>query len=739
MTVDRTDSEHLPPDAAMASADPGRSGLVPAWLINLAELGWRVLVIAALVLVLWFIVTTLSTVSASIAVAVVVAALFAPSVLRLRAGGRSRDAAAGIVWATAILSIGAVLVLLTLAFLPYLADVARLVQEGATEVASQLSAADMPASVTNMVDQVVNELEAQGDSIVSSIVSSAATIVTVLLLATFLLFFFLRDGDKAWVWTFQAIGEQKRERITAAGDDALARVGGYLRGTIVLSGLIAITNYAFMWLLGVPLALPLAILSFLAGFIPYFGGIVVTAIILLVTWAALGPWPVVVMVVLIGIRNLILGYGVRPLVYGRTVNIHPALVLVALPAGFELAGVIGLFAAVPVTAVILAVASATVAIVDPDPRPELPGLVPAWLDRVAQWGWRILIVVALIAILAEVLLVMPLLVIPVTVGVILAATASPLVQWLVRRGYSLGRAAAIAIGGGTLVVLAVLALAFVSLVDQVPEIRDATTSGADSASDAAGGSLDLGADAVQTLGDAGGQAIIALGQSVATVAIVLLLSTLLAFYFLRDGGRAWMRTLDHVRPDAASELGAAGKRAFDVLGGYMIGTAAISFVGAASQFVIMVLLGLPLALPIFVLSFILCFIPYIGGFISTGAAFLIAIAAGSPMDVLVMGIWTVVFNIVQGNVVSPIVYGRTVHIHPAIVLVGIPAAAGVAGILGMFIVVPAMGVVAATWRTVLGVMGSGDEPVATSRSTEPASDASNVGRGAPPATADIGA
>ena len=111
----------------------------------------------------------------------------------------------------------------------------------------------------------------------------------------------------------------------------------------------------------------------------------------------------------------------------------------------------------------------------------------------------------------------------------------------------------------------------------------------------------------------------------------------------------------------------------------MIGTAAISFVGAASQWVIMVVLGLPLALPIFVLSFFLSFIPYIGGFISTGLAFLIAIAFGNPVDVLVMGIWTIVFNLVTGNIVAPLVYGRTVHIHPAIVLVAIPAGAAIAG------------------------------------------------------------
>ena len=144
----------------------------------------------------------------------------------------------------------------------------------------------------------------------------------------------------------------------------------------------------------------------------------------------------------------------------------------------------------------------------------------------------------------------------------------------------------------------------------------------------------------------------------------------------------------------------------------MFGTAVISFVGAASQLLIMVVLGIPLALPVFVLSFFLCFIPYIGGFISTGIAFLLTVAFGSPADILIMGIWTIVFNLVTGNIVAPLVYGRTVHIHPAIVLVAIPAGAAVAGMLGMFIVVPVLGVVAATWRTVLTVMSLRRQPPA---------------------------
>jgi predicted PurR-regulated permease PerM len=55
-------------------------------------------------------------------------------------------------------------------------------------------------------------------------------------------------------------------------------------------------------------------------------------------------------------------------------------------------------------------------------------------------------------------------------------------------------------------------------------------------------------------------------------------------------------------------------------------------------------------------------------------------------------------------------YQRTVHIHPAVVLVAIPAAGAIAGVIGMFLVVPAIGVVAATWRTVIAVMNADGDP-----------------------------
>ncbi len=722
------------PAATAAGAPP--PAMIPDWLVNVAALGWRILAIAGLLVILFWLGTVLWTITASIAVAVVIAAAFAPFALRLRARGRSRTAAAGIVWLVALAVVGGLLVLVALVLLPYGADLVARIGSGVAEMQARLAEAGTSSAVSAAIEAAVQTVRDALGATVVGIVSSAAGVVTVAILAAFLVFFFLQDGDKAWVWIFQAVSDQKRERITAAGDDALTRVGGYLRGTTVLSGIIALTDLVFMLILGVPLAVPLSVLVFLFGYIPYFGGIVTTAVILLVTYGALGTGPVVAMVALILVRNAILGYGIRPMIYGRALSIHPAVVLIVLPAGFQLAGVVGLFAAVPVTAVVLAVASAVVTIIDPGPRPELPALVPPWLDRLAQWSWRLLVGIGLLALLVVMVGTVPFVMIPLILGTILAATLSPLVQRLVRRGWSPTRASIVATGGSFLAITVIIVLTLVSVVTQASDLAGTAASGAGSVSSAGSDALGLLVEAVRQGGFELVQAAQAVASALGAVAINAVLSVMLAYYFLRDGGRLWQLVLARIRPGAAEPLDAAGREAFAVLSGYMFGTGAVSLVGATSQLFIMWVLGLPLLLPVFVLSFLLCFIPYIGGFISTGLALLIAIAVGSPTDVAVMAVFTLVFNIVQGNIVAPLVYGRTVRLHPAVVLVACPAGAAVAGLAGMFLVVPFAGIIAATWRTALRVAGMPKEAGDPSAQVEsPAGIAAPVTRAPAPAEA----
>ena len=382
------------------------------------------------------------------------------------------------------------------------------------------------------------------------------------------------------------------------------------------------------------------------------------------------------------------------------------MVLIALPAGAAVAGVVGLFVAIPVVAFVTAVWGSVVAILEPEENSVANiGIVPGWLDRVAQWSWRLLIGAALLAFAIWLAVMLPLVVMPVVLAVVLAATFAPMVGGLLRRGWGRGRAALTVTAGAFLIITAIMVLTSVVLVEQLQPIVAQAAAGATKIDTATNGAL---SSLSSTTNEATGS-VVAVARSfssgIAALTIVLVLATLLTFYFLRDGGVAWADWLQRLASWRRTEVDAAGRRAAGVLGGYMIGTGAISLFAAATQWFIMVLLGLPLALPLAVLAFFLGFIPYIGSIVATGLAFLVTIAVGSTQDIAIMAVFTIVFNIVQGNVVAPLVYGKAVNLHPAIVLMAIPAGAALAGIVGMFLAVPFIGVIAATWRTVLRLFG----------------------------------
>jgi predicted PurR-regulated permease PerM len=200
--------------------------------------------------------------------------------------------------------------------------------------------------------------------------------------------------------------------------------------------------------------------------------------------------------------------------------------------------------------------------------------------------------------------------------------------------------------------------------------------------------------------------------------IAVALACVLTFFLLRDGARGWHEASSRLAGWRRQRLDEAGSKAVNTLGGYMIATGVLSAFGGITQFIVMFVLGIPLALPLGVLSFFGGFIPYIGSFITTGLAFLVTLQLGSTQDVIVMAIFTVVFNLVQGSVLGPLVYGKAVSIHPAVVLIAIPVGAALAGIIGMFLVIPVLGIIATTWRSVLAAFGD-----ATTAQVEPAAPA----------------
>jgi predicted PurR-regulated permease PerM len=311
---------------------------------------------------------------------------------------------------------------------------------------------------------------------------------------------------------------------------------------------------------------------------------------------------------------------------------------------------------------------------------------------------------------------------PLILALIIASSVAGVAQALRRRGWGAGRAALAATGGTFLVILALIALALAQVVGPAVDAIHAAIENAGSLEDDAAGAVSWAGSAAQGLGGDLVDAIRTVAEAIGAIGIVLLLSALLSFYFLRDGSRGWALVIQRATSWRRDALDQSGREAVRILGSYMLGTAAISGVGAVSQALIMILFGFPFVIPIAILSFILAFIPYIGGFISTGLAFLIAIGFGTPIEIAIMFVWTIVFNIIQGNVVTPLVYKRAVNLHPAIVLLAIPAGGAVAGISGMFLAVPFLAVISSTWRTFLYVMGeepTGPPPVIEAPADEP--------------------
>ncbi|HEY5248497.1 MAG TPA: AI-2E family transporter, partial [Dermatophilaceae bacterium] len=366
----------------------------------------------------------------------------------------------------------------------------------------------------------------------------------------------------------------------------------------------------------------------------------------------------------------------------------------------------GLVLAVPVVIILEEIAPDLIVSLNGDPEAASgSGVVPRWLDRIAQWSWRLLVLSAAAALALAFVTAVPLLLVPFIFASVAAATLAPGLAALRRRGLAPTTASLALTVGGFGIILAILGVTIAALASQGQQIAADSSGGASKIDDLLNSGQSI-ASIVSAVGPQVVQAISLVLAAIAGLTISIALGAILTFYLLRDGPNGFEVMTKPLARWRHDELKGAGTRATGVLGGYMIGTGAISAVGAGSQFLIMALLGIPLAWPLAVLSFFGGFIPYIGSLLTTGLAFLVTVAVGTPQDIAIMAIFTLVFNIVQGNIVAPLVYGRMVSIHPAVVLLAIPAGAALGGILGMFLAVPVIGVVATTWRTVLRVFGT---------------------------------
>ena len=130
------------------------------------------------------------------------------------------------------------------------------------------------------------------------------------------------------------------------------RWSSYIRGTTAVAAIHAVFIGLALWLLGVPLLVPLVILVFIAAYMPLIGILVVGALAILVTLGTKGWIAAVILLAVFLVENQIESHLLQPLVVGRIVRLHPLAIILVLAVGGIVAGIPGAIVAVPAAAVI---------------------------------------------------------------------------------------------------------------------------------------------------------------------------------------------------------------------------------------------------------------------------------------------------------------------------------------------------------------------------------------------------
>jgi predicted PurR-regulated permease PerM len=180
---------------------------------------------------------------------------------------------------------------------------------------------------------------------------TAAEVLGAVLLGLVLLFFLLKDGRSMWRWVLRRMTGPNRDVTAEAGRAGWRTLGAYSRGTMIIASIDAIGIGLALVLLRVPLALPLALITFLGGFVPIIGATVAGAVAVLVALAAKGPTTALLVLAAVIAVQQIEGNLLEPLVMKRQVQLHPAVILVVVTAGTLVGGIAGAFVSVPIAAV----------------------------------------------------------------------------------------------------------------------------------------------------------------------------------------------------------------------------------------------------------------------------------------------------------------------------------------------------------------------------------------------------
>ncbi|MHA4848628.1 AI-2E family transporter [Rhodococcus sp. MSC1_016] len=345
-------------------------------------------------------------------------------------------------------------------------------------------------------------------------------------------------------------------------------------------------------------------------------------------------------------------------------------------------------------------------ITKPD-RGHLIGLGGMWL---AKWS-LVLVAIALGALLfGWIIEKLWVIVLPVLLAIVVCTVLWPPTRAMTKRGIPPAAAAATTLVLFIAVLAGIIAGIVPSVVSQAPELANKATEGINQVQDwLQGPPINLKDDQI----DEGIHTIIAKVQESGTVIasgvftgvstassllLTLGLVLVLSFFFIKDGPRfiPWLHSVSGGR--AGRHLEVVLGRMWDTLGGFIRTQALVSLIDAVFIGAGLLILGVPLAPVLAILTFIGGFIPIVGAFVAGALAVLVALVANGLTTAVIVLIIILVVQQIEGNVLQPVLQSKSMKLHAVVVLLAVTAGGSVFGIVGAFLAVPTAAVAAVVVR-----------------------------------------
>lgn len=212
--------------------------------------------------------------------------------------------------------------------------------------------------VTGAFDTAVARIQDSVGSIVTATMTGVGTIVNgvvTAVLALFLMFFFLKDGPRFLPWLTRQLPGRLATDVPVVAARVWDTLGAFVRSQAFVGLLDAVFIGLGLWIVGVPLVLPLAVLTFVSAFVPIVGALFAGLVAVLIALVSNGPTDALIVLAIIVAVQQLEGNVFQPMVQSRGLGLHAAVVLLAVTLGGSLAGIVGSLLAVPVAALIAVV------------------------------------------------------------------------------------------------------------------------------------------------------------------------------------------------------------------------------------------------------------------------------------------------------------------------------------------------------------------------------------------------